>query len=243
MKDQRKADQSKKPGQQKPEPRKAEQRKLSTPIYLKTSTRPAKPEEGFYYLLTADGLFVCRNTPFFSSAVRARTGPAELQRQTESLEISYPMVPQALLELTVGYFARVADLYDAEAAVPKELERRFRLSDQVLRYLTVNLEPDWAQFEKQEAVREAKRRAEAEIAEAARQKALKEEAAAKEAKEKEEAEQKAAAEAEEAEQKAADSAEASDDEPAAEAAPTPDEAGGDEPSEAPATDEAEAEKA
>mgnify|MGYP001820486094 CR=1 FL=1 len=145
-------------------------------------------------------------------------------------------------------------LYDAEAAVPKELERRFRLSDKVLRYLTVNLEPDWAQFEKQEAVREAKRRAEAEIAEAARQKALKEEAAAKEAKEREEAEQKAAAEAEEAEkqaaaegeageEQAADSAEASDDKPAAEAAPTPDEAGSDEPSEAPATDEAEAEKA
>jgi len=59
-------------------------------------------------------------------------------------------------------------LYDSEAAVPKELERRIRLSDVVLRSLTVRLEDDWAVAAKEEAKREAVRRAEAE-AEAARQ--------------------------------------------------------------------------
>jgi small subunit ribosomal protein S6 len=83
-----------------------------------------------------------------------------------------------------GVYIRL--LYDSEAEVPKELERRFRLSDRVLRYLTVHLDPEWAQYEKEEAVREAKRRAEAEAAEAARQQAAREEAAAKEAREREE---------------------------------------------------------
>jgi small subunit ribosomal protein S6 len=58
-------------------------------------------------------------------------------------------------------------LYDAEAAVPKELERRIRLSDRVLRSLTVRLEDDWAVEAKEEAVREAERRERAEAEKAA----------------------------------------------------------------------------
>jgi small subunit ribosomal protein S6 len=52
-------------------------------------------------------------------------------------------------------------LYDAESAVPKELERRIRLSDKVLRSLTVRLDEDWAVEAKLEAAREVVRRAEA----------------------------------------------------------------------------------
>jgi small subunit ribosomal protein S6 len=55
-------------------------------------------------------------------------------------------------------------LYDSESDVPKELDRRFRLSDKVLRHLTVRLEPDWAVAAKEQAVRDAKARAEAEAA-------------------------------------------------------------------------------
>jgi small subunit ribosomal protein S6 len=55
-------------------------------------------------------------------------------------------------------------LYDSEADVPRELERRFRLSDNVLRHLTVRLEAEWAEQAKQDAVREAKRREEAALA-------------------------------------------------------------------------------
>ncbi|MDX1390008.1 MAG: 30S ribosomal protein S6, partial [Acidobacteriota bacterium] len=55
-------------------------------------------------------------------------------------------------------------LYDSESAVPIELERRFRLSDKILRHLTVKLEKEWAGERKEEAVRQAKARAEAEAA-------------------------------------------------------------------------------
>ena len=58
-------------------------------------------------------------------------------------------------------------LYDSEAAVPKELERRIRISDKVIRYLTVRMEPDWAVFSKEQAIRDAQARAEAEAARAA----------------------------------------------------------------------------
>src|SRR5262245_62957708 len=57
-------------------------------------------------------------------------------------------------------------LYDSLPAVPKELERRIRISDKVLRYLTVRLEPDWAVAAKEQAVRDAQARAEAEAARA-----------------------------------------------------------------------------
>ncbi len=58
-------------------------------------------------------------------------------------------------------------LYDAGQALPKELERRLRISDKVLRHLTVRLEEDWAVAAKEQAVRDAQARAEAEAARAA----------------------------------------------------------------------------
>jgi small subunit ribosomal protein S6 len=68
-------------------------------------------------------------------------------------------------------------LYDSEPDVPKELERRIRLSDNVLRSLTVVLERDWAEAAKVQAKRDAERRAEA-AAEAERQAAAEAEKAA-----------------------------------------------------------------
>lgn len=52
-------------------------------------------------------------------------------------------------------------LYDSEAAVCQELERRARLSDKVLRWLTVRLDREWATDAKQQAARDAEARAEA----------------------------------------------------------------------------------
>ncbi len=52
-------------------------------------------------------------------------------------------------------------LYDADVAVPKELERRLRLSERILRVLTVRLEPKWAVAAKEQAVRDAQARVEA----------------------------------------------------------------------------------
>ncbi len=49
-------------------------------------------------------------------------------------------------------------LYDSGTDVPQEIERRMRLSDRVLRSLTVRLEPEWAEVAKVDAVREAAER-------------------------------------------------------------------------------------
>ena len=58
-------------------------------------------------------------------------------------------------------------LYDSLPAIPKELDRRLRISDKVIRHLTVCLEPDWAAAAKIQAVKDAEARAAAEAAIAA----------------------------------------------------------------------------
>jgi len=58
-------------------------------------------------------------------------------------------------------------LYDADEALPRELERRLRISDKVLRHMTIRLEEDWAVAAKEQAVRDAEARVEAEAARAA----------------------------------------------------------------------------
>ncbi len=58
-------------------------------------------------------------------------------------------------------------LYDAESGVPKELDRRLRISDRVIRHMTVSMDEDWAKASKEQAVRDAQARAEAEAARAA----------------------------------------------------------------------------
>jgi small subunit ribosomal protein S6 len=122
-------------------------------------------------------------------------------------------------------------LYDSSPAVPKELDRRIRLSDKVLRHLTVRLEPDWAVAAKEQAVRDAEARVEA-----ARLAAIAA-AEAAEAEARKEAEADAAAEAAEAA-----SEEASAEAPEATPEETPEEnreaaasdPSGEQPSEAPA---------
>jgi small subunit ribosomal protein S6 len=49
-------------------------------------------------------------------------------------------------------------LYDAEPPISRELDRRIRLSDKVLRSLTVRLDPKWAVDAKEEARRAAEQR-------------------------------------------------------------------------------------
>jgi small subunit ribosomal protein S6 len=112
-----------------------------------------------------------------------------------------------------GVYIRL--LYDSDAEVIRELERRFRLSDNVLRYLTVHMQPDWAEWSKEDAAREAKRKIEAEAA----------------AKAKAEEEARAAAEAE---------AKAAEDAAAAEAAPDADAASAEQPAAAAPADDPQA---
>jgi hypothetical protein len=90
---------------------------LTTPIYLKTRDDMPWPEEEVFYLLANNGLFLCRNHPFFQSSVPARRCPSELAEHAPTLHLRYPKLPRWLLEVTVGFFARVAHLHNAEAAV------------------------------------------------------------------------------------------------------------------------------
>lgn len=61
-----------------------------------------------------------------------------------------------------GVYQRL--LYDAPPQLPRELERRMRISDRILRHLTVRLEEDWAEAAKQQAVRDREAREAAELA-------------------------------------------------------------------------------
>jgi small subunit ribosomal protein S6 len=58
-------------------------------------------------------------------------------------------------------------LYDSDSGVPKELDRRLRISEKVIRHMTVSMELDWAVASKEQAVRDAQARVEAEAARAA----------------------------------------------------------------------------
>jgi len=88
-----------------------------TPIYLKTQPRMAWPDDTFFYVMTGDGLFVCRNHKFFRSCVPARRWPSALARQDTFLKVAYPKMPRAMIERIVGFFSVVADMHNSEAGV------------------------------------------------------------------------------------------------------------------------------
>ena len=71
---------------------------MSIPLYFKQSEREPEPADPVYYLLTGDGLFLNRNTPFFSSSVPAPGGPPVLCRHAARLENRFPAIPGALFE-------------------------------------------------------------------------------------------------------------------------------------------------
>jgi len=91
---------------------------LLTPIYVKTHNQTSWPDkEKMFYLLAANGLFICRNHQFFQSCVPAGAGPGELAGQAAYVDFKYPKVPGRLLEITVGFFADIGQHYNAEAIV------------------------------------------------------------------------------------------------------------------------------
>lgn len=91
---------------------------LATPVLVKREDAFAWPQDlSMFYLLTRDGLFLCRNHEFFQSCSWVARGPGELAGQESTLHPSYPLIPRGLLEQVVGYFAAVAELHGSEAAV------------------------------------------------------------------------------------------------------------------------------
>jgi PRTRC genetic system protein A len=90
---------------------------LVTPIYVKTRPDMPWPDDRVFYLLTADGLYLCRNNEFMRSSVPVSHGPSELADHQSGLTLTYPKLPRRLLEKIVGFAARVGQLYGAEAGV------------------------------------------------------------------------------------------------------------------------------
>ena len=93
-------------------------RPLLTPITMKTGKELEWPEgERLFYTVARDGLYLCRDHEFFRSCVKTSGGPSELEAQAPFLLPRFPRIPRSLLERVVGFFERVADLHNAEAAV------------------------------------------------------------------------------------------------------------------------------
>jgi len=100
---------------------------LHTPILIKTDTNPPWPhDEPMFHLLSRDGLFLCRNHPFFVSSVPITDGPSELAPHRPFLQLRCPKLPQRLLERVVGFFNAVGARQAAEAAVLLAWDRHAR---------------------------------------------------------------------------------------------------------------------
>lgn len=91
---------------------------LFTPIYLKlTPDMPWPEHEKVFYVFSRDGLFLCRNHPFFHSCVQTNEWPAELAAHEPMLRLNFPKIPARMFETIIGFFARIGHLHGAEAAV------------------------------------------------------------------------------------------------------------------------------
>jgi PRTRC genetic system protein A len=90
---------------------------LSTPFYTKTDKNMPWPKDKMFYLMTRDGLFICRNHEWFSSCAPAKKGPSELEDQKPFIDLKYPMVPRALIERALGFFHLVFKDRKAESAL------------------------------------------------------------------------------------------------------------------------------
>src|SRR5439155_7226668 len=104
---------------------------LATPLYVKTcDAMPWPKDQSCFHLLSRDGLFICRNNRFFSSAVPAAEFPSSLATQSSFCRIRYPKLPRRQFELIVGFFSRIAQLHQCEAGVLiawDERAERYRL--------------------------------------------------------------------------------------------------------------------
>ena len=84
------------------------------PIYLKDRDFTA-PDEPIYYLLTKDGLFLVKRTPFFEAAVPV-VGIPWLEPMEPGIKLTAPhLLPADLLLQAVAFFRAVYSRYKSEA--------------------------------------------------------------------------------------------------------------------------------
>ena len=85
------------------------------PIYLKDQDF-SPPDDPLYYLLTRDGLFLVKSTPFFAAAVPAR-GIPWLEAQEPEVRLTAPPLPASLLLQALAFFRAVYSRHKSEALV------------------------------------------------------------------------------------------------------------------------------
>ncbi len=83
------------------------------PIYLKDQDFTT-PDDPIYYLLTRDGLFLVKRTPFFEAAVPV-TGIPWLETMEPGVRLSTPPLPASLLLQAVAFFRAVYSRFRSEA--------------------------------------------------------------------------------------------------------------------------------
>ena len=90
--------------------------KLLTPILIKDREDMPWPEgEAVFYVLSRDGLFLCRQNGLFRSCVPVDRWPSELASQDQFLEHAYPKVPAGVFARLVGFFGAMAESQGCEA--------------------------------------------------------------------------------------------------------------------------------
>ena len=89
------------------------------PIYLKDRDF-TPPADTIYYLLSRDGLFLVKRTPFFEAVVPA-TGIPWLEPQGPEVRLTAPPLPAALLLQALSFFRAVYTRYDSRSRGPAGL--------------------------------------------------------------------------------------------------------------------------
>jgi hypothetical protein len=83
------------------------------PIYLKDRDF-TPPADTIYYLLSRDGLFLVKRTPFFEAVVPA-AGIPWLEPQGSEVRLSASPLPAAVILEAAAFFRAVYDRYESEA--------------------------------------------------------------------------------------------------------------------------------
>ena len=87
------------------------------PLFLQTDPNMPRPTDSEFYRMTRNGLFFCRNHPFFESDVPATHLPSWLAKHKPSCVVRYPKLPVSALEYIVGFFHRIYEMHQSEAIV------------------------------------------------------------------------------------------------------------------------------
>lgn len=86
------------------------------PVYQYTADF-VPPENGTYYLITSDGIFIHKNTKFGSSLVPVKGGIPWLEPARAYIKPNLPKVPALILAQAHAFFRKIYQLYKAESYV------------------------------------------------------------------------------------------------------------------------------